>query len=57
MVEMHFYSDGYYPCVTVHHKHMKLVKQFAPHVIAWFVKKGSIRRFIERKSRKRDCNI
>jgi len=38
MVETHSSSDDYYR--YVHHKYMKLVKQFAPHVIAWSVRKG-----------------
>jgi len=28
--------------LTLHHKHMKLVKPFKPHVIAWSVRKGSV---------------
>jgi len=26
--------------LALHHKHMKLVKPFTPHVIAWSVRKG-----------------
>jgi len=40
--------------VVLHHKHMKLVKPFTPHVIAWSVRKGfnqSICRTKERKTR------
>jgi len=39
--------------VVLHHKHMKLFKPFAftPHVIAWSVRKGSICRTKERKTR------
>jgi len=40
--------------VVLHHKHMKLFKQFTPHVIAWSVRKGfnlSIRRTKEQKTR------
>jgi len=40
MVETHFSSDGYYSCVTLHHKNMTLVKPFTPHVIARSVRKG-----------------
>jgi len=44
--------------VTLHHKHMKLVKPFTPHVIACSIRKGfrSVD-FLERKSRKRDCSV
>jgi len=40
MVETHFYSDNYSTILALHHKHMKLVKPFTPHVIAWSVRKG-----------------
>jgi len=45
-----------FPMVTInvlHHNHMKLSKPFAPHVIAWSVRKGfqSIRRTKEQKTR------
>jgi len=42
MVETHFSSDSYsaIAILALHHKHMKLVKLFIPHVIAWSVTKS-----------------
>ena len=40
--------------VVLHHKHMKLLRPFAPHVIAWSVMKGfnqSLRRMKEQETR------
>jgi len=52
-----WWKRTFLPMVTVvvlHHKHMKLFTPFAPHVIAWSVRKSfnqSIRRTKERKTR------
>jgi len=36
---------------------MKLVKSFKPHVIVFRQKMFLINRFVERKSRNRDCSV
>jgi len=40
MVETHFSSDSYSTIIVLHHKYMKLVKPFIPHIIAWSVREG-----------------
>jgi len=43
--------------LALHHKHMKLVKPFTPMLLRVPSEKVLISRFVERKSRKRDCNV
>ena len=55
-----WWKRTFLPMVTIavlHHKHMKLFTPFTAHVIAWSVRKVLISRFVERKSRKRDCSV
>jgi len=54
-VETHFF-----PMVTIvvlHHKHMKRFKPFISHALRRPSEKVLISRFVERKSRKRDCSV
>ena len=55
-----WWKRTFHPMVTsvvLDHKHMKLFKPFTPYVIALSVRKALISRFVERKSRKRDCTV